>query len=300
MPEIKTEIVDTNVKYDKSNQDDIVSQIVKNWDKWDEDRRPQLDIIERLAEFLDVETPVVEYEVTFTDENDKEYKKAVNKLKDADIVQLRNSAIAHTYNSTYKTPAQLINIELEDQLNDSAKAQIAYLQKAALLKVWKKARAKKECRKATENWYDKGEQIFYVNWSQVFQNIRRKNPTNKIINVLGKPFGIKLPEWQVQRVLKYDGVKIKCIDPENYVLDVTREGEEGCPEIYRSWKIYQDIAENEEFKEFLDSEALKELEGSDINYIAGHCILMFYKPHSIHKFHGSLKKFFGGWPKKAK
>jgi predicted CoA-binding protein len=44
-------------------------------------------------------------------------------------------------------------------------------------------------------------------------------------------------------------------------------------------------------------EALDELNGSDISYIAGECILMHYKPHSIHKFHGSLKKFFGRFPK---
>jgi uncharacterized protein len=44
-------------------------------------------------------------------------------------------------------------------------------------------------------------------------------------------------------------------------------------------------------------EALKELEGSDINYITGECILMHYKPNSIHKFHKSLRKFFGGFPK---
>jgi predicted CoA-binding protein len=44
-------------------------------------------------------------------------------------------------------------------------------------------------------------------------------------------------------------------------------------------------------------DALKELEGSDINYIAGECILMYYKPHSIHKFHRGLKKFFGRFPK---
>jgi uncharacterized protein len=44
-------------------------------------------------------------------------------------------------------------------------------------------------------------------------------------------------------------------------------------------------------------EALDELKGSDINYITGECILMYYKPHSIHKFHGSLKKFFGRFPK---
>lgn len=44
-------------------------------------------------------------------------------------------------------------------------------------------------------------------------------------------------------------------------------------------------------------EALKELEGSGINYISGQCILMHFKPHSIHKFHGSLKKFFRSFPK---
>jgi predicted CoA-binding protein len=44
-------------------------------------------------------------------------------------------------------------------------------------------------------------------------------------------------------------------------------------------------------------EALQELQGTDINYITGQCILMFYKPHSLHKFHGKLKKFFGRYPK---
>lgn len=44
-------------------------------------------------------------------------------------------------------------------------------------------------------------------------------------------------------------------------------------------------------------EAIKELEGSGINYITGQCILMHYKPSGIHKFHARLKKFFGMFPK---
>ena len=44
-------------------------------------------------------------------------------------------------------------------------------------------------------------------------------------------------------------------------------------------------------------EALDELKGTDINFITGECILMHYKPHSVHKFHRSLKKFFGCFPK---
>jgi uncharacterized protein len=44
-------------------------------------------------------------------------------------------------------------------------------------------------------------------------------------------------------------------------------------------------------------DVLKEFEGSDINYITKECILMHYKPHSIHKFHRAVRKFFGGFPK---
>jgi len=44
-------------------------------------------------------------------------------------------------------------------------------------------------------------------------------------------------------------------------------------------------------------EALDELKGTDINFITGECILMHYKPHSIHKFHGRILKFFGRFPK---
>ena len=44
-------------------------------------------------------------------------------------------------------------------------------------------------------------------------------------------------------------------------------------------------------------EALVLLKGSDINYITGECILMHYKPQSIHKFHGNLKKLFRMFPK---
>lgn len=44
-------------------------------------------------------------------------------------------------------------------------------------------------------------------------------------------------------------------------------------------------------------EALKELEGSDINAVTGECILMYHKPHGFHKFHRTIKKFFGRYPK---
>ena len=48
-----------------------------------------------------------------------------------------------------------------------------------------------------------------------------------------------------------------------------------------------------------NKDALRELEGSDINYITGECILMYHKPHSVHKFHRALKKIFGRYPRKV-
>jgi predicted CoA-binding protein len=44
-------------------------------------------------------------------------------------------------------------------------------------------------------------------------------------------------------------------------------------------------------------EAIKEFEGSDVNFISGECILMHYKPHSFHKFHRAINKLFGKYPK---
>ena len=44
-------------------------------------------------------------------------------------------------------------------------------------------------------------------------------------------------------------------------------------------------------------EAIKELEGSGINYIVNQCVLMYFKPDGVHKFHIALKKLFGRYPK---
>lgn len=44
-------------------------------------------------------------------------------------------------------------------------------------------------------------------------------------------------------------------------------------------------------------ESLALLEGKDVNLITKQCILMHHKPSGFHKFHRSIKQFFGGLPK---
>jgi len=44
-------------------------------------------------------------------------------------------------------------------------------------------------------------------------------------------------------------------------------------------------------------EALDLLKDKEVNLIYKQCLLMHYKPHSFHKFHGNLKRWFGRMPK---
>lgn len=75
------------------------------------------------------------------------------------------------------------------------------------------------------------------------------------------------------------------VTPKSATPGVIKEAKEkGIKQIW-----IQQMSENEE--------AFKELKDTGINYITDQCILMNYKPRSIHKFHGKLKKFFGLFPK---
>ena len=75
------------------------------------------------------------------------------------------------------------------------------------------------------------------------------------------------------------------VTPKTATAAVVKEAKEAG--IKQIW-----IQQNSDTKDAVD-----ELKGTDINYIAGECILMHYKPNGVHKFHGRLKRFFGRFPK---
>lgn len=235
---ILTEKINTDIKYNRSDNKEIVSQIVKNFDGWDDDRQAQLGLIEKIQDLLDVMDSIA-------DNSD---------LKDADVRELLNSFTAHHYNSTFKTPSQMFSVELETESSASDKMTFAYIQKAAILNILKKSRAKKQFKKAMLNWGKKGEIILYVNWTQIWQNVRRKTGFKY------EPLGIDLQKWEVSRQLKYDGATIKCIEPEHFVFDTTRADDfENAPKIYKSWQTYTQIANNDYYNQFLKKKDLEEL-----------------------------------------
>ena len=108
-------------------------------------------------------------------------------------------------------------------------------------------------------------------------NVIPVNPfTNEILGVKVFPDIRSLPE-EVKSII----IMTKKDDTAKVVIEAKEKG------IEHIW-----------FQQKSDTpEAVSELKGSNINYITGECILMHYKPHSVHKFHGRIKKFFGKFPK---
>jgi hypothetical protein len=243
--EVTTQKIDTNVKYNQDDKEEIVAKVVSDFDSWNDDRSGQIALIEKVTDLLDMSTSIQK-----TDIGDK---KSELVLKDADIKEICNSSIAHAYNGTFKTPSQMFNVELETETSDSEKANFAFMQKASILNILKKSKAKAEFRKGVENWFKKGEMIYYINWKQEYQNVRRKT------GFKFEPLGIDLQRWEVRKELKYDGAKIKSINPEDFVFDTSADDFETASKIYKSWVTYSSVANNENYKKFISADDLKEL-----------------------------------------
>jgi hypothetical protein len=118
----------------------------------------------------------------------------------------------------------------------------------------------------------------------VFKELKEKGmmiiPVNpEAVQILGEKVYPNIKE------MPHDVKGIVVLTKKEKTADIIREAKEkGIKQIW-----IQQMADSKE--------AIEELKNSDINYITGECILMHYKPHSIHKFHRSLKKFFGRFPR---
>ena len=145
MPEIIVEKINTEIKFNRKDNDSIAGQISDNFKSWDSSRSTQLASIRTIGKLLDdldalgcKNDPDTVNNNYSTGCNDLKYT-----LKDSSIKRIFNSSVANTYNSLFKTPAKLIDVELANPATDEQKIEFAYQQKASLLQILKKSRAKK-------------------------------------------------------------------------------------------------------------------------------------------------------------
>lgn len=237
--EVTTHEVNTKIKYNTEWTTTIVGDISNKYDKWHGERASQIAWIKAVDDLLNMIDSL---------SKDKDGK---IKLKDSAIRRIFRTIVARTYNATFKTPANMFTVSLKNKPTKDANSQFAYKQKQSLLNVLKKAKTKKELLEGIRNWVAKGELIYFVAWHQEWDFIRRLEGF-KFLN-------INFQDWVIKKQLKYDGVKIISIDPDQFVYDVKRGDFDSALKIRPTWKTFQDIASNETYKEFLSKENLNKI-----------------------------------------
>ncbi len=118
----------------------------------------------------------------------------------------------------------------------------------------------------------------------VFKELKEKGMKVVPVNPLAEEImGVK--SYPSVKMLPPEVQSIIVFTKKNVTASVIRDAKEkGIKQIW-----IQQMADSKE--------ALEELKNTGINLITGECILMHYKPDSIHKFHGSIRKFFRLFPK---
>lgn len=241
--EIIIENIDTNIPYSKDDEQAIVGKVSKTFDAWQDDMQENISLWGKLDDMLNITESKVRYTLNFDNLDGDRRKKEVKEIKDADILQLFNTAVAHTYNANFKTPSQMFSVSMKYEVPEINTLTNANKQKSALLDVWDKAKGKDAAREAINYYYKTGECIFYIKWKQIYQNIRRKGENG----------------WEVSKVLKYDGSDIKCLNPVNVVFDTSNDDAETRACIKREYLDYNKIKNNKTYSKFLKKEDLETL-----------------------------------------
>ena len=261
--------VNTDIKYNKSDDQKIKGSVLELFDSLNNDRQTQIDLIDIIENMVNPKDTSVK----------KEEDKLIPYLKDPAIIRILETAVSQTYNSTFKNPNLLFNTEfVEDFEGESfqetlfteteeepipgyleklelSKKNQCLIQKQVILEVIKKANAKTEFRKGVRNFYKKGEFILKLTWNQEYV-LNRKNSTFQY-NENGAD--IEMNKKIVTKELVYDGVKIKCIDPKDFLWDTSYDNFDDAPKMSRVYLPFNKIKSNEVYKDFLSKEDLEKL-----------------------------------------
>jgi len=258
--------VNTEVKYNKADDAKIKTSILELFDTLNNDRQGQINLIDI------VESMVSPKDKTVAKDDDK----LIPFIKDSSIIKILDTAVSQTYNSTFKNPTLLFNTELvefsedgsyqntlfshEEEESSEDKVKVdnvsrCLIQKQVILDVIKKADAKSEFRKGVKNFYKKGEFILKLTWNQEY-NLSRKNTTFQYNE---NNIDIKMNKKIVAKELVYDGVKIKCIDPKDFLWDTSYDNFKDAPKLSRVYLPLNEIKSNVVYKDFLNKDDLEKL-----------------------------------------
>src|SRR5574343_617413 len=97
--------VDTDVKYNRDDASKIIAEVCTMFDTLDDDRSGQIDTIRVVEELLKVKSELTKNEEV-SDSEIKPY------LKDSAVSRILDTAVAQSYNSTFKKPNSLFDVSV--------------------------------------------------------------------------------------------------------------------------------------------------------------------------------------------
>ncbi|OGI28908.1 MAG: hypothetical protein A2287_05145 [Candidatus Melainabacteria bacterium RIFOXYA12_FULL_32_12] len=264
-------------KLSQENQDKLAGYISGKWDKWDELRRPNLDIIDAVAKAIYPSRKI----------------SGKTEINMPEIYEIKETYKAHLWKSWFSTLDTMFDVQGKSRDDHYRATQ----QKAALVDAFREVDMVSKLETGLDNWVTKGEFIAFINWKTKVKQVRRKElyPDYENFEAESEPSsdgdGISedlqtqaevvtaqdktpklLPGFVVKDEIIYDGPDLTIVNPEAFVFEPSKKDNfDACPKIYRSWATYDEIASN---KLYLNHQELKDLcdenrENSDNKAIKG-------------------------------
>lgn len=160
---------------------------------------------------------------------------------------------AFIWKNTYSGVNSMFDVSGENKDADSESNK----QKAALVDILEKMKFSNVSDKVIENSLIYGELISFTTWVRKEEEYRR--PINffealakKDVEMTAKMFEAKRKgkDYIIDKRVVYDNVEVIPINPENFVFDPSQAENnfDECPKIYRTWKTYDEIKNNQSYK----------------------------------------------------
>lgn len=232
----------------ESEELEVVKEVVKNFDDWDNIRQNQLDIYDKLKK-----------EIYLEDRKDSKKEEWESQKNSNKIYSLFQTSQAFLWENLYSNINKMFDVSGKDKESDET----AKYQKANLVNSFNKMKVNQQLDKAIEYKDVIGELCLFTFWKKKYKQIRRSLTfkenlvENGLLSIFKKETATAIFNQEI-----YNGAYIKAINPINIVFDPIANPEDKdewdkCGKIIKSWQTYDNIANNEIYK--INAKDLKEI-----------------------------------------
>lgn len=234
---MKIEKDDLTIKLTKENEIYLIGDLVKNFDRYDDDRATQLTDIDAVKNAV--------YNSHYAKNN------WYNKIELPDIYELAQTLKSHLSENLFSHPEAMFDVT-----GTSPDTQmLANQQKSMLVNVFEKMNIENEIEKVIDSIVMTGETTLFVGWETKLKQIRRARTLDEEIL---EPTESK---FIIEEKIAYDNPRVKFIKPQDFVFDKSgTENWDSCQKFYRTYQSLDNIL-SDKSNNMLTQEKVETLKG---------------------------------------